>query len=145
MNEQTIKPLTFFRFEDLRIYHKALDYVFWTNDVTKHFPEGADNDLRKGFSKAARSIPIHIAEGSAREKSQFVLHLKEAKSAIRTCLVYTTIAYQNHYINDSEEDESRNHLMEMTKMLGALITSLQKSSLGNNDQDEDDAYPTKPW
>jgi hypothetical protein len=39
------------------------------------------------------------------------------------------------YINDEEEDYSRNQLMEMTKMLGRLIGSLQKA--GGVDEDND--------
>jgi hypothetical protein len=45
------------------------------------------------------------------------------------------VAYQLGYINDDEEDYSRNQLMEMTKMLGALIGSLQKA--GGVDEDND--------
>jgi four helix bundle protein len=144
-NELNSKHLTFFRFEDLRIYHKALDYILWVQKINQQFPESADKALSAAFCESARQIALRIAEGSAREKVQFILYLKEAKSAIRSCLVYTTIAYKHGYINDLEEDESRNQLMEMTKMLGALITSLQKGSNAQHDQLDEDLFPSKNW
>jgi hypothetical protein len=67
-----------------------------------------------------------------------------SKSAIRECVVYTTVAFNEGLISAEDEDESRNQLMEMTKMLGALITSLQKSASAQ-EQYEDEPYPNKNW
>lgn len=134
MNDQTEKMPTFFRFEDLRIYHKALDYSSWIQEITLSMPADDPGELVKGFNQASRQIALNIAEGSARNKAQFVYHLKIAKSALRECLVYTTLAYKCNYMNDEQEDESRTQLMEMTKMLGALITSLQKTAQSSQEQ-----------
>ena len=122
------KTFTFFRFEDLRIYQKALDYVNWVYEATKLFPEQETNDLVPRFNNASRNIALNIAEGSARNKSQFVYYLKMAKSSVRECLVYTTISHNLNYITDIMTDESRNYLIEMTKMIGALISSLQRNN-----------------
>jgi len=131
MFEQTEKPektVTFFRFEDLRIYHKALDYINWLQDVSMFFPDNDKTQFILRFNDSARNIALYIVEGSARNKSQFIYNLKLAKSSIRECLVFTTLAFMQNNISDTQEDESRNHLMEMTKMLGALISSLQRSN-----------------
>jgi four helix bundle protein len=122
------KTYTFFRFEDLRIYQKALDYINWVYEATKLFPEQENNELAPKFNNASRNIALNIAEGSARNKSQFVYYLKMAKSSVRECLVYTTISHNLNYITDIMTDESRNTLMEMTKMIGALISSLQRNN-----------------
>jgi len=118
---------TFFRFEDLRIYHKALDYVSWLQDVTMLFPDTDKTQLAIRFNDAARNIALFIAEGSARNKTQFIYYLRMAKSSIRQCMVYTTLSYGLNLMSEAYEDESRNQLMEMTKMIGALISSLQRS------------------
>lgn len=123
-NENETSP-SFFRFEDLRIYHKSMDYIKWVYNNTMTFPEGSP--LIKPFALAAHSIAINIAEGSARNKSQFIYYLKTAKTALRECIVYTAIAYQDDLISQDAYDESRNYLMELTRMIGALIASLQKS------------------
>lgn len=123
---------TFFRFEDLRVYHKSLDYLVWLQDISMLFPENEKSQLAARFNDAARNISFYIAEGSARNKTQFIHYLKMAKSSIRECLVFTTLSYRSNYISDDYEDISRNYLMEMTKMIGALISSLQRSAGFNN-------------
>lgn len=119
---------TFFRFEDLRVYHKALNYVEWVHMNTSLFPENEMQNLTTKFVNAAQAIALQIAEGSSRNKTQFVYYLKMAKSSIRECVVYTAIAKGLNYISEESFEDSRNHLMELTKMIGALIGSLQRSS-----------------
>ena len=119
---------TFFRFEDLRIYHKSLTYINWLQDATTLFPENQNSNLAARFNMSARNIALNIAEGSSRNKSQFIYYLKIAKSAIRDCMVYTTISHNAGLFSDEYEEESRGILMEMTKMIGALISSLQRST-----------------
>lgn len=130
----------FFRFEDLRIYHKALEYVSWVYDIEQTFPEGGQTEILKHLSKASQNIAIYIAEGSGRNKTQFIYYLKMAKSSIRECIVLTTMAHRFNFLNDLQNEESRNALIEMTKMVGALISSLQRSVKGN-EMHEDDEEP----
>lgn len=127
---------TFFRFEDLRIYHKALDYIAWVSKATEVYADNIKDSLPARFNDSARAIALNIAEGSARNKSQFIYYLKMAKSSIRESLVYTTISFNLGHITDVQEEESRNFLMELTKMVGALISSLQRSGHGNRHDDE---------
>lgn len=123
---------SFFRFEDLRLYDKVLNYVDWVFETTKLFPELDDNGLASKYRNASQAIAIRIAEGSGRTKSQFIYHLKQSKSAIRECVVLTTISHRFGYINDDDLETSRGQLIELSKMLGALISSLQRSANGNN-------------
>ena len=135
--EKTERTVTFFRFEDLRIYHKSLDYVNWLHDATMLFPDDDKTQLIQRFNSSARNITFYIAEGSSRNKSQFIYYLKMAKSSIRECLVCTSIAYKANNLTEVQEDESRGVLMEMTKMIGALISSLQRSNTGGNHHNND--------
>jgi four helix bundle protein len=136
------KPTTFFRFEDLRIYHKSLEYISWGYDMAKN--AGTDSYMKTFFDRfltSAQAISLNIAEGSSRNKSQFVYYLKMAKSSVRECVVLTTLALNRNIITPKHYDESKNQLMEMTKMIGALIGSLQRSVKTDdhgNDEDEND-------
>ena len=126
-NEQE-RSTTFFRFEDLRIYHKSLDYVNWVySQATTVQDEPLVKSFYDRFLVSAQSISLNIAEGSSRNKSQFVYYLKMAKSSVRECVVLSTIGQTRSYITDEDFDYSKNQLMEMTKMIGALIGSLQRS------------------
>lgn len=129
----------FFRFEDLRIYNKAVDYVNWVYSTTQLFPESEKLGLTAKFINAAQSIAINIAEGSGRNKTQFIYYLKMAKSSIRECIVITTIANKLSMISETSQEESRNSLIEMTKMIGALIASLQRSSEGGGGYKREEA------
>lgn len=129
--------LSFFRFEDLRVYQKALDYYTWVQVNTEMFPHAENNPLVKSFLLDALDIATKISEGSSRNKSHFINCLKEAKTSIRRCVVYTTVSFKSGYFSEEEEDNSRNHLMELTKMIGALIGSLQREHHHGNKENKD--------
>jgi len=142
------RNLTFFRFEDLRIYHKALDYMTWVHKATLTFPDSAKDNVGVKFNESSRAIALNIAEGSARNKSQFIYYLKMAKSSVRESLVLTSAVKKFGYLTDKQEDESRNFLMELTKMIGALISSLQRGPTAGretDDSDEDLGLPPHPF
>jgi four helix bundle protein len=136
MDSELEKTTTFFRFEDLRVYHKSLDYIDWVYKKIINFSGDGVSAMGRRFFDSAQAVALHIAEGSARNKSQFIYYLKMAKSSVRECVVHTALASKRGYLSHDEEDESRNQLMEMTKMLGALIGSLQRSA-GIVETDED--------
>jgi four helix bundle protein len=140
METENTKNGTFFRFEDLRVYHKALDYIDWVYETTNEIEGNGSRILVERFINSSQSIAFYIAEGSARNKSQFVYYLKMAKSAVRECVVVTTIAEKKGLLDEMKVDESRNELMEMTKMLGALIGSLQKSNGRGKNRNNDRSH-----
>ena len=80
---------------------------------------------------AASKIAENIAEGSARHKPQFIQFLKDAKSEIRTCVVISTLAFKNGVFDNEQYEQSHETLVEMTKMVGAMIVSLQKNGERN--------------
>ena len=119
---------SFFRFEDLRIYDKAVDYSSWVAKTLNGAATTTSNStLKDAFLKGTLSICVNIAEGSYRSKTQFEVYLKVAKSAIRECTVYTSVAHKLEIFTDDDYEKSRELLMELTRMLGALIVSLQRN------------------
>lgn len=137
--ENKERTFNFFRFEDLRVYHKALDYVKWVHKTTEDFPKTERSGIIEAYTKSATNIAINIAEGSGRNRSQFIYYLKMAISSIRECVVLSTIAHQKGLLNIAKEEESRNTLMEISKMVGALIASLQRRSRQENEPDSSDS------
>ena len=142
MDQQEERTVSFFRFEDLRVYAKATDYASW---VTQNLP-ATDIDSQKtlaaSFCHSSFDIALNIAEGSSRSKSQFDHYLKIAKTAIRECVVYTEVARNLKVFAEEQYNRSRELLMELTRMLGALIISLQRSSERRHEQaDEEPADP----
>ena len=138
MENEHERPATFFRFEDLRIYHKALEYIDWVYVMANN--TSGDPFMKSFFDRfiiSANGIALYIAEGSSRNKSQFIYYLKMSKSSVRECVVLSTIALNRAFITGPEFDDSKNHLMEMTKMIGALIGSLQRSVKPDESEEDD--------
>jgi len=131
------KKITFFRFEDLRVYHKALEYITWVHNAISNHARLMAGNLTDSFFNSSKLIALNIAEGSARNKSQFVYYLKLVKSSLRECMVYTTALNNMNLLDDYLEEESRTQLMEMTKMIGALMASLQKNDVNHHHNEED--------
>ena len=125
--------MNFFRFEDLRIYAKAMDYIVWLyNEMGISANEGNKIDrFIEIFLTASQNIALQMAEGSSRNKTQFLYYLKLSKSAVRECVVYTEMAFRMGIMNEEQKAHSRTQLMELTKMVGSLIASLQRSMNGN--------------
>ena len=130
MNERD-NNVSFFRFEDLRIYAKAMDYIVW---LYQQLPTGEmptnQKFIQKSFLKSAQDIALNTAEGSSRNRTQFLYYLKMPKSSVRECVVHTEIAAQIGILSEDSKEHSRTELMELTKMIGSLIASLQRSSIG---------------
>ena len=137
-------PVSFFRFEDLRIYAKALDYITWLHNVVNKFPSQEQSTIAHPFLKVAQNIALYLAEGSARNKPQFIYYLKMAKSSVRECVVYTEIALRLGILNEVEKEHSVNQMMELTKMIGSLITSLQRAMPNAKEEDEFDDMQMPP-
>ena len=135
MNEREIN-VSFFRFEDLRIYAKAMDYIVWLYQQLPNEEASVNQKfMQKSFLKSAQDIALNTAEGSSRNRTQFLYYLKMAKSSVRECVVLTEIAARTGILNDEAKEHSRNELMELTKMIGSLIASLQRSSMGYSHSD----------
>lgn len=130
MNERD-NNVSFFRFEDLRIYAKAMDYIVWLyQQLPTDEPTANQKIIQRSFMRSAQDIALNTAEGSSRNRTQFLYYLKMAKSSVRECVVHTEIASRVGILSEEAKEHSRNELMELTKMIGSLIASLQRSSLG---------------
>ncbi|MCR5589446.1 MAG: four helix bundle protein [Bacteroidales bacterium] len=128
MEQQEEKAVSFFRFEDLRVYAKATDYASWVMQQLSTPRNDSEQVLLRSFCHSAYDIALNISEGSSRSKTQFDHYLKIAKTAIRECVVYTEVAANLGTFTPEQKEQSREFLMELTRMLGALIISLQRSA-----------------
>ena len=135
--------VSFFRFEDLRVYGKAADYASWVMQQVSSPRNDAEKVLLQAFCRSAYDIALNIAEGSSRSKTQFDHYLKIAKTAIRECVVYSEMAHKLGLFGDGQFEQSREYLMELTRMLGALIISLQRNA--ERRQVHDDEGDTDPY
>ena len=139
--EEQEKNASFFRFEDLRLYAKASGYSAWLLKNLDEPQKKKEKVFTESFCRSSFDISLNIAEGSARNKAQFEYYLKIAKTAIRECVVFTEIAKELNLFNEESYNHSREMLMELTRMVGALIISIQRSTGGRRrESDDHDSY-----
>jgi four helix bundle protein len=111
-----------FKFEDLKVYEKALDFVDLAYKISKSFPSTEKFGLTSQFTRAAVSIALNIAEGSSDSDKQFNRFLQMALDSVNECVVCATISKRQKFISNQTNDTIREKLVELSKM----ITSLQK-------------------
>jgi len=119
------------RFEGLKVYERALEYCDMVFECTNSFPDSEEKILSLEFRNSSVAIALLIAEGSGKNRLDFITDLKFAKDAIRRCLVFTTIAKRREYLDEAKEEELRLKVLEISKMLSGFIASLHNRK-GNN-------------
>ena len=67
-----------FKFEDLQVYQKAMDFGEVVDVIVKKFPAYELYALSSQFRRAADSIALNIAEGYPGSEAQFVKHINYA-------------------------------------------------------------------
>ena len=120
------KTMPFFKFENLRLYYKALDFSDSILALASNHSDSSDAHFFNRFSDEALNVVMTIADGGAEGKNEFISQLQNTKSSIRNCVVFNTLAGNRLLIDPEQENDIRNELMELTKMVGALITSLKR-------------------
>ncbi|NAS31812.1 four helix bundle protein [Flavobacteriaceae bacterium R38] len=111
-----------FKFEDLKVYQKAIAFVDYTYTICENFPKEETYKLTSQYIRAATSVALNIAEGSGDTNLQFNRFLQIAIGSVKECVVCSTIAKRQGYITAQQENEIREKLEELSKM----IISLQK-------------------
>ena len=132
MIPENTKPTNFFKFEGLRIYHKSVDFTNAILTLCNTCQTAAQKVLINQFVNEAGQISSNIIDGSSLSKVEFTDCLQRAKSNIGRCVMLCTLASKQHLIDETQETDIRNELMELTKMIGALIISFQKHDSVNN-------------
>lgn len=109
-----------FKFEDLKVYTKALNFGEIVNDQIMKFPKKETYRLSSQFIRAADSIALNIAEDAADTDAVFNRYLKIAIGSCRECVSISTKAKLRNYISTDENEENRKSITEISKMITAL-------------------------
>lgn len=113
-----------FKFEDLIVYQKAIEFGEIVHSQVSTFPKIEDYRLSAQFARAADSIAFNIAEGSGSSDASFLNYLRIARDSSRECVAATTKALLRNYISFEQSEKNREILVEIIKMLTALMKHL---------------------
>ncbi|NBC66587.1 MAG: four helix bundle protein [Bacteroidetes bacterium] len=116
----------YFKFEDLEMYQKALDFADVVNNQISSFPKHETYKLASQFIRAADSIALNIAEGSAGSYANFNRYLQIAWDSAHECVVCSTKSRRRGYISARVDEENRAAVTELSKMITSYKKYLKK-------------------
>jgi four helix bundle protein len=122
-----------FNFENLNVYQKALDFVKLVYVATKGFPQEEIFGITSQLRRAAVSITLNIAEGSAQTKKGFKKFIDIARGSLFECVAILQISQDLGYIGTQKIEQLRTKLVTISKMLSGLKRSLETKT-ANNEQ-----------
>ncbi|MFD0932569.1 four helix bundle protein [Psychroflexus salinarum] len=82
----------YFKFEDLKVYQKAIEFGEQVNRQTVGFPSHETYRLGSQLNRVADSMALNIAEGSDSTDTNFVKYLKMACDSCQDCVAASTKA-----------------------------------------------------
>ena len=115
-----------FKFEDLKVYQKAMEFVEVVHQQTKSFPREERFELTSQFKRASDSIALNITEGSAGTDKQFYNYLGNAYHGEHECVSCSTKAFQRNYITQEINEANREYLVNLAKMISSLRALISK-------------------
>lgn len=117
-----------FKFEDLVVYQKAIEFGEIAHTQILTFPKFEEYRLSAQFGRAADSIAFNIAEGSGSSDASFLNYLRIARDSSHECVAATTKALLRNYITFEQSEKNRSLLVEINKMLTALMKHLKNKN-----------------
>lgn len=109
-----------FKFEDLQVYQKAMDFGETVDQLVKGFPKHELYALSSQYSRASDSIALNLAEGYPGSDAQFVKHINHAVYSANECVTCSSKAKRRGYISFVQDENNRKMISEMTKMMSSL-------------------------
>jgi len=120
-----VKTVGVQKYEDLIVWQKAMDLVAEIYRIVKLLPKEEIYVLSDQMKRAAVSIPSNIAEGQERNTTKdFINHLYIAKGSKGELETQLLICVRLQYLTQDQIGAALDLLIEIGKMLNALIQSL---------------------
>ncbi len=115
-----------FKFENLTVWHKAMDWGEVIYSLSGKFPSEEKFNLTSQIRRASDSIALNISEGSIlqtnKEFSKFLAYSIRSIAEVITCFHK---AYRRNYIDKIEFDKNYKEAHNLMNMLIALRKKLQ--------------------
>ena len=113
-------------YKDLVVWRKAIALVEQSYLCVARFPRDEVYGLASQIRRAAVSIAANIAEGYGRDQTgSFLQFLKIPQGSTRELETHFIIAERIKYIDSETSSVMANHCEEISKMLRALIRSIE--------------------
>ena len=114
-----------FKFEELKVWQKALEYTILVYDISKAFPKEEVYGFTSQIRRASDSIALNIAEGSGSgTNKEFKRFLNIARRSALETVSCLFIAKRKGFLTDEDFTKLYSKIEEITKMISGLKNSL---------------------
>ena len=114
-------------YHDLKVWQKGIELVKTIYLLTRDFPKYETYGLTSQIQRSAVSVPSNIAEGQTRNSTadfqRFIFIAQGSLSEVDTQIV---IAQELGYLDKAKGQDVEARILELRRMLYALINSLPK-------------------
>ena len=115
-----------FRFTNLIVWQKAMQFSEMVYALVRHFPDDERYALSDQLRRAAVSVPSNIAEGAGRAGNRDYAHfLSIARGSLYETMTQLEMAARLGYISPLDADEHE-PLMSLAKELARMLGSMLK-------------------
>jgi len=114
-------------YRDLKVWQKGIELVKTIYLLSRDFPKHEVYGLTSQLQRSAVSVPSNIAEGQTRNSTaDFQRFLFIAQGSLSEVDTQIVIAQELGYLQREKGQEVETRILELRKMLYALINSLPK-------------------
>jgi four helix bundle protein len=114
-----------FKFEDLLVYQKAMDFAEVVDPLVREFPQRESYVLSSQYRRAADSIALNIAEGYPGSDAQFVKYINDAIHSSNECVSENEKAFRRKYRSFEQSENIREKVTTIQKMLTGLRSKIR--------------------
>ncbi len=114
-----------FKFEDLLVYKKVMDFGESVNLLVQVFPQHELYSLSSQYRRAADSVALNIAEGYPGIDKQFVKYINHALYSSNECVSANEKALRRGYISFEESERIRQEITTIQKKLTSLRSKIR--------------------
>jgi four helix bundle protein len=111
-------------FHTLKVWERAHEVTLLVYRVTANFPRSEAFGLTSQLRRCSSSVPSLIAEGCGRGTSaDFARFLQMAMGSASECEYQLLLCRDLGYLTQAEHDELTGQVVEIKKMLSALLSA----------------------
>jgi four helix bundle protein len=113
-------------YNKIQSYHLAYEFTLLVYEKTNQFPESEKHNITSQIRRASVSIPLNIAEGSAKaSKKEFVHYLNTAYGSAKEIEVLLNLCYDLNYFNETDYNILAEKLDELNAKLFLFIRNVE--------------------
>ncbi len=113
-------------YKRIDVYHLSYTFVLDTYRLTNDFPKKEEQNITSQIRRAAVSIPLNIAEGSAKASNrEFAYFLNVAYASAKEVEVLLQLSRDLKYLNDDAFTFLSNRLDELNAKLFLFLRNVE--------------------